>query len=119
MSSHSRAQEIVLPQGMMGSADSSRTHHALVLLRHKTSSAGRSSSTARTSWQAACEGIDQSFAHGCDRVWDVTLRAQGQILWVDDERVLQAAGTAGPDVVLRGGTAPPWRIGNRKRPCTT
>src|SRR5262245_50205951 len=26
-----RAQEIVVPQGMMGSADSSRTHHALGL----------------------------------------------------------------------------------------
>ncbi len=25
-----RAQEIVVPQGMMGSADSNRTHHALV-----------------------------------------------------------------------------------------
>src|SRR6478672_8017767 len=29
ISSHSRAQEIVVPQGMMGSADSSRTQHAL------------------------------------------------------------------------------------------
>src|SRR6266852_2241139 len=103
---------------MWGAADSSRIHLALVLLRHKTSSAGRSSSAARTSWQAACEVIDQSFAHGCDRVWDVTLRAQGQILWVDDERVLQAAGTAGRNVVLRGESSPVRRSGIRRRQCT-
>src|SRR5258708_24622996 len=88
---------------------SSECRQTLVLLRHKTSSAGRSSSTARTSWQAACEGIDQSFAHGCDRVLDVTLRAQGQILWVDGERVLQAAGTKGRGGARVGASVPPAR----------
>jgi len=32
---HSRAREMVVLQGIMGSADSSRTHNALVLLRQK------------------------------------------------------------------------------------
>src|SRR5260370_11194610 len=34
ISSHSRAREIVVPQGMMGSADSSRTNHALGEIPH-------------------------------------------------------------------------------------
>src|SRR5882762_110313 len=95
-----------------------KTEHALVLLRHKAELPCWSSSAARTSWQTAGKGADQSSAHGCDRVWDVTLRPQGRILWVDDDGVMQAAGTAWWNVILRGESSRAGRSGIRRLRCT-
>src|SRR5216684_7128950 len=46
---------------------------------HTDASRGRSA-TARTSWQASDESVDDTSAHGCDRVWDVAFRPQWGIL---------------------------------------
>src|SRR5215470_300968 len=41
---------------------------------------------ARASWQSRCKRYDQSCAHRRDRVRDVTLCSQWQILWVGNRR---------------------------------
>ena len=61
---------IAVPQGMMGPADSSRTHHALVLLRHKfrgprlsTLCGGRAAGRSVTALLAPGEGDASNGMH--------------------------------------------------------
>ena len=62
----------------------------LVLLRHEFL---RRNGFAITELQhghrgrASDERADQPSAHGCDRVWDVTLGPQRRILWVDKDMI--------------------------------
>src|SRR6266487_4113082 len=75
----------------------------LLLLRHNFSlpvCCGNGSATG-TSRDGFCERVDQACSHGCDRVWNVTFRPQGRILWVDNLGVRQASGTAWWNEVLR------------------
>src|SRR5882724_1076648 len=65
------------------------------------------------------ERVNQTDAHGCDRVWDVAFRPQGRILWVDNRRVRQASGTAWRYEVLRGESSPSRRPGIRRLRCTS
>src|SRR6202142_1784235 len=67
--------------------------HALILLRHKFS--WWSSCTLAATWasrQGSGDGVGQLNAHGCDRVRDVTLRPQRQLLWVGNLWEGQVAG---------------------------
>src|ERR1700684_3065359 len=83
----------------------------LILLRHNFSSPicwGAGSATG-TSREGLCERVDQCLPHGCDRVWNVALRPQGRLLWVDNLRIRQAPGTTLWNEVLRGESSPAQR----------
>src|SRR6266403_5272059 len=80
-----------------------RFHPWLVLLRHESSSGWHChGAAARTSRQGFDERSDQAQAHGGDRVGDVAFRPRGQILWVDNCRLIEMSGTAWRNAVLRG-----------------
>src|SRR5882762_7594661 len=92
----------------------------LILLRHYFLSPVRCDVAAATgaSRQGFDEAVDQSDAHGCDRVWDVAFRPQGRILWVDNRREGQVFGRAWRNEVLRGESSPSRRPGTRRQRCT-
>src|SRR5260370_30063920 len=93
----------------------------LILLRHNFSSpVSRVLPTAtRTSRQVFDERVDQPYAHGRDRVWNVAFRPQGRILWGDNLRVRQPSGTAWCDEVVRGESSPARRSRIHKLRCTS
>src|SRR6266446_9093854 len=88
----------------------------IILLRHtfRRLYLASFSTATRTSRQGFDERVDQTRAHGCDRVRNVAFRPQGGILWVDNLRVEQASGTARCDEVLRGESSPSRRPGIRR-----
>src|SRR5215467_8854973 len=93
--------------------------NALILTASRTPLICRGTgAAARTTGQALGERIDQSPAHGCDRVRDVTFRPQGWLLWVDNRRVAQAPWAARRNEVLRGESSPARRSGIRRLRCT-
>src|SRR5882757_10653967 len=73
---------------------------------------------ARTSWQSSDDGVDQSYSHGGDRVWNVSLRPQGELLWVGSLWIWQVSGIARRDELLRGESSPVRRSGSRRPRCT-
>ena len=75
--------------------------HALVLLCHKFCPP-RALATTGTSRQSSGDGIGQPDAHGCNRVRNVTLRPQRQLLWVGNFREWQVAGGSRRNALLRG-----------------
>src|SRR5258708_23871078 len=92
-----------------------RTKVELVLLRHNPSSVCCWVGTATgTSRQGSDERVNQSHAHGRDRVRNVAFRPQGGILWVDNLWVEQTSGLSRCDEALRG-ESPPSRSARIRR----
>jgi 3-polyprenyl-4-hydroxybenzoate decarboxylase len=75
--------------------------------------------TASRVFVAFDERVDQSYAHCCDRVGDVTFRPQWRILWVDNRRERQVAGRARRNEILRGESPLSRRSGIRRPRCTS
>src|SRR3981081_3720805 len=104
-----------------GKADRDNLGKVLVLLRHNFSPRSVPCDVGSATWtsrQDPYERIDQSYAHGGDRVRDVTFRPQGRILWVGNRWVWQVPGAAWRDEVLRGESSPSRRSGIRRLRCT-